>query len=624
MRHPFRARTSPSVRSAWLLFGACLALAPALSPLNASVALTVDLSAAAKPISPLIYGLNDWTRDASTDSLGYTFQRFGGNQLTSYNWELNVVNAGIDWYNWNNNGIVSTAPVELQSVPGEAAFLFIDYARVHGQTVFVALPLAGYVAADKNGVVTAAEAAPSARWKRVIINKGAPLLLSPDTSDDYVYLDEEVNLLLTKYGRASEGGVFAYEMDNEPSIWPTVHPLQHPAKTTCAEVISQNVAAMKMVRRMDDSALTFGPVFWGWGAFTNFSDAPDWTGALQSQYGWFVSYYLAQMKAASDAAGGRLLDVLDVHYYPAGTGKDDAGQDANVYSQLTSAGVNAARMQAPRSLWDPTYTETSWITQYTASGPLRILPRLQASIDAYYPGTKIAVTEYEYGGHKDISGGIAQADVLGIYGKYGVFAACFYSETIKDYIFPAFHIYLDYDGKGSAFGNLSLATNAPDAASYSVYASKESGTGRIHIIAINKTASAQVANVSLANTSRVVTSAEVYGFSEAGGANLVSMTAVASIVNNAFSYTLPAHSVLHFILNDPAVTDMVVADGSDSSKIALYFHTKADTTYRLQYSADLATWYNDGDTTYPGDGGVIRVEKSRPAEAQFWRFVPVK
>jgi mannan endo-1,4-beta-mannosidase len=612
-----------SVRSARLLFGACLTLAPALSPLNASVALTVDLSAAVKPISPLIYGLNDWTRDASTDSLGYTFQRFGGNQLTSYNWELNVVNAGIDWYNWNTNGIVATAPVELQSVPGEAAFLFIDYARAHGQTVFVALPLSGYVAADKNGVVTAEEAAPGARWKKVIIDKGAPLLLSPDTSDDYVFLDEEVNLFLSKYGKASEGGVFAYEMDNEPSIWPTVHPLQHPAKTTCAEVISQNVAAMKMVRRMDESALTFGPVFWGWGAFTNFSDAPDWTGALQSQYGWFVSYYLAQMKAASDAAGGRLLDVLDVHYYPAGTGKDDSGQDANVYSQLTSAGVNAARMQAPRSLWDPTYTETSWITQYTASGPLRILPRLQASIDVYYPGTKIAVTEYEYGGHKDISGGIAQADVLGIYGKYGVFAACFYSETIKDYIFPAFHIYLDYDGKGSAFGDLSLATNAPDAASYSVYAAKESGTGRIHIIAINKTATAEVANVSLANTSRIVTSAEVYGFSEAGGAVLSELTPVASISGNAFSYTLPAHSVLHFVFADPHVAGLKAEQDAGASLVHLYFRTTPGVAYRLQSGTNLSDWINVDQTTYEGDGGVLLVNRPLPSVETFWRFVPV-
>ena len=53
----------------------------------------------------------------------------------------------------------------------------------------------------------------------------------------------------------------------------------------------------------------------------------------------------------------------------------------------------------------------------------QIIPRLQSAINTYYPGTKIALTEYNYGGAHNISGGIAQADVLGIFGKQGVYAA---------------------------------------------------------------------------------------------------------------------------------------------------------------------------------------------------------
>ena len=33
----------------------------------------------------------------------------------------------------------------------------------------------------------------------------------------------------------------------------------------------------------------------------------------------------------------------------------------------------AARKQAPRSLWDPAYTETSWITQFSTLGPIKLI-----------------------------------------------------------------------------------------------------------------------------------------------------------------------------------------------------------------------------------------------------------
>ena len=83
----------------------------------------------------------------------------------------------------------------------------------------------------------------------------------------------------------------------------------------------------------------------------------------------------------------------------------------------------AARLQAPRSLWDATYKEHSWITEDWLNGPVNLLPSLKTRIAHAYPGTKLAFTEYNYGAGHHISGGIAQADVLGIFGRDGVFAA---------------------------------------------------------------------------------------------------------------------------------------------------------------------------------------------------------
>ena len=58
-----------------------------------------------------------------------------------------------------------------------------------------------------------------------------------------------------------------------------------------------------------------------------------------------------------------------------------------------------------RSLWDPSYDEHSWLTQYCYKGPINLLPRIQQWIDATYPGTGICISEYTYHAGKDGSGG---------------------------------------------------------------------------------------------------------------------------------------------------------------------------------------------------------------------------
>ena len=96
------------------------------------------------------------------------------------------------------------------------------------------------------------------------------------------------------------------------------------------------------------------------------------------------------MKSASEAAGRRLLHRYDMHWYP-----EARGDNRIVFG--SSPGTNAdvdARLQAPRSLWDSSYKENSWITDYTTNGGgIYLLPRLQAIVDARYPGTGLALTK---------------------------------------------------------------------------------------------------------------------------------------------------------------------------------------------------------------------------------------
>ena len=125
--------------------------------------------------------------------------------------------------------------------------------------------------------------------------------------------------------------------------------------------------------------------------------------------------------------------MLDVHWYPEARGTCIANpmDGCRITDEDTDAAVVAARKQAPRSLWDPTYTENSWIAQFSTNGPIRLLPRLEDKIAANYPGTRLSITEYNYGAANHISGAIAQADALGVFGREGLFAATLWRAGVE-------------------------------------------------------------------------------------------------------------------------------------------------------------------------------------------------
>lgn len=288
-------------------------LVPALPLLGQSVTLTVDATRDLHAIPPEVYGVND-----SLFS-GASIHRHGGNRMTGFNWENNASNAGSDYNQQSDDYLGSVAGIGSTQTPGAVLKAWLDADRAGGLNTIITLPLAGYVAADMNGPVAQSETAPSARWKQVVVNKGSALSLTPDLTDGYVYLDEMVNYLTTNYGLASAGGVAAYNMDNEPALWPSTHPRLHPNATRYAEVASQNIAAATMVTRLDPGAQVYGPTLYGWEAYLNLQSAPD-AGTYNNTYGIFANYYLAQMQAASASAGRRLLHRFDMHWYPEATG----------------------------------------------------------------------------------------------------------------------------------------------------------------------------------------------------------------------------------------------------------------------------------------------------------------
>jgi hypothetical protein len=256
------------------------------------------------------------------------------------------------------------------------------------------------------------------------------------------------------------------------------------------------------------------------------------------------------MAAAEGPNGHRLVDVLDVHWYPEARGNCAANpmDGCRVTEEDVDAGVVAARKQAPRSLWDNTYTENSWIAQFSTNGPINLLPRLKDKITANYPGPRLAITEYNYGGANHISGAIAQADALGIFGRESLFAATLW--RLRDnnaFIYGGFDMFRNYDGMNGSFGDTSIRATNSDIANASIYASVNGGApGRMVLICINKNDAAQSAGIAINHTDRFNT-VQVYLLTSANpvpqrqGDMTITLT-------NAFQYVMPANSVSALVL----------------------------------------------------------------------------
>jgi hypothetical protein len=460
---------------------------------QANVTITINPSNT-HPISPYIYGLNFYSGE--TDPPPHlTFDRDGGNRWTAYNWETNASNAGSD-YLYENDDYLSSS-----TTPAEAVRSFIAGDQADGMASLVTFQLQGLVAGDENGPVSVANPPDLTRFKQVVYQKStqsaAPFTINPPTTDNYVYMDEFIWALDQKFSGQSIFGsnpttypTFV-ELDNEPELWNSTHlEVQGPNPVTSDTYIAKTLALTQALKDQFPDVLIFGPVHYG------FDGIYSWQGELSatpSGSNWFPDKYLPAINAASTSYGKPLVDVYDFHWYSEAT--DGSG---NRVIDLTGPTLTDAQVQAivqsPRSLWDTTFTENSWITTDVLGGPIYILGRLQSRINAEFPGMKIAITEYENGGWNHIAGTIAQADNLGIFGAQGVFAANFWPPNgTYSYALAGFRAFRDFDGANSSFGDTSVQATSSNVQNVVVYASTDSTTpDRVVFVAINRSTSAQV------------------------------------------------------------------------------------------------------------------------------------
>ena len=551
--------------------------------------LTVDTSAVTHPISPLIYGINQFNSGTALQSvLPVPLDRWGGDAATRYNYLLDVYNSANDYYfetNPNSNtAFPDTSQVNTQIAQdaqyGAASMITVPLIGVTTQSPdstkrafacgYSVAKYGAQTSVDQynpdcgTGTLSAARADGSTA---INSNSSGPAQVT-NINDTSVAIDQTfasgwVNYLDTKFGTAANGGVKIYELDNEPEYWSGVHSDVHPAYMTYDELTNKGIAYATAIKTADPSAQVSGPVISGYiNYFYSTLDQFKGYGGGNSGNNYcycyndnpvdyqahgsvpLLAYYLQQMNAASTTAGTRLLDYLDLHGYYAGTASNGLG-----FTTAGNATTQLLREASVRNLYDPTYTafgETDYKTlQNNNPAPVAVMliPFMQNLVAANYPGTKTAITEYNFGGLESISGAIAQAEALAIFGWQGLDMAALWGPPDPTTQLPgvlAFNFFLNYDGAGSKFGDGSLNATSGDTTLLNIYAAKRSSDGKITVLVFNKLFQDITSPITLTTSA---TTAREFQLTAADLTKITSMPAVTVTNGTTAGVLFPAQSI---------------------------------------------------------------------------------
>jgi len=554
-------------------------------------------------ISPYVYGINGFGTFIATKTK-WGLIRQGGDACTAYNWTNDYTNAGADYCFWEGVAGNGNLAGKYTATTGDT----IPAAQVKGEAFLATIPILDFVSApyDRNtgwdpstsgsacpgtdsacpkrsGTVGAnvidpnpgdpgynqaldfasSNPASPAFVKNAMVKGSAFCSCAPGTTicagctvgANPVAQDEFVNFLKVNYGA---GAPVFFDLDNEPNYWEGTHPELW--ANTCGtgtitydDIVTRDQAAALAVKKVWPATKVFGPVVAQDGIVYAHSYAldPHWPTE-------FTDYYLQRMQAASTTAGVPLLDAYDVHYYTTGGTSD------------------AQCAQAPRLFWDPNPTDITAVTtdslDFGWSGdvgsgayfdtnwyPRQMIPRLQKKIASAYPagGTAapgLSFSEYNPGCETSIGGGVAQADLLGVFGREGVFAATAWPmhSTTANFLVAAFDLFRNYDGNGAVVGDLAVLADSSNYKTASVYAFAHSdATTGIEVVAINKNASAQSVTIQLADVP-ALTSATLYQLAgkSAAVARVGATAPAVSCAGGACTlvYTMPAMSATTIVL----------------------------------------------------------------------------
>lgn len=545
--------------------------------------INIDVTANVHAISPLIYGMASAPDVNYMQDAGVTVNRWGGNHNSRYNWKIGAANRDADWYFEN---------FDKGDDNGEAVITFAQENAAANARTILTIPMLDWVAKDNDSYsYSVAKYGPQQDvdpWNPDAGNgiklDGTPVENDPNDASvparsqprvgdpaNTVYMSEWIQYL-------QDNGITIdfYAMDNESDIWGETHRDVHPDESNYDELYDKFIEYATMVKSIIPDAQITGPVSCCWWYYWNSQAGPDDKAAHGDVD--FLPWFLQNVKAHDDATGQRTLDVLDIHYYPT---------EVVFVPDETSPEKNAMRLRATRSLWDETYKDEGWIGErgqdatQTQPNPnyVYLIPRMKVLIEDYYPGTKLAITEWNFGAEETLNGALAICDVLGIFGREYLYLANYWThpeETEPGY--QAFKLYGNYDGSGGKFGDTSVMATTSDTSKLTAYAALSSDTQELTLVVINKHPEIDYTTTINIAGYTPEKNAEVYQYSDVDLTQILRRPDIT--LSPGFEYTFPRYSAT--LIKFAQAEEFPVGDVSGDYTVSAY-----DAALILQYVVGL-------------------------------------
>jgi hypothetical protein len=519
---------------------------------NPTATIAVNPSSNRRAINPNIYGVAGATT-AQLQDLNVLLNRYGGNNSSRYNWNINADNRGNDWY-FESIG-------DTSSVAGERADTMISNAKAAGAQQMITIPMIGWVAKlganrAKLASFSIAKYGPQtgndSQWfadagNGVKTSGGNVTGNDPNDANvpaDSTFMQSWISHLVSRWGPASSGGLKYYILDNEHSLWQGTHRDVHPTGATMDEIKSKMLDYAAKIKNSDSSALVVGPEEWGWSGYfysgydQQYGSLHGW-GTLPDRNnhgGWdYLPWLLDQFRQNNASTGRRLLDVFTVHIYPQG----------GEFSNDTSSTMQLLRNKSTRSLWDPSYVDQSWINTQ-----VQLIPRIKGWVNTYYPGTQTGITEYNWGAESHINGATTQADILGIFGREGLdMAARWTTPDGSTPTYKAIKMYRNYNGSKATFGETSVSATGPNPDNVSCFAAQRSSDSALTVMVISKYLSG---NTPVTINLSSFTPTGVAQRYQLTSSNTITHLTDLSFSGTSLSTSVPAQSITLFVLPQSA------------------------------------------------------------------------
>ena len=346
------------------------------------VQIIVNANSGKRPVSPYIFGKNNVLPSTflnnETDALvtkaneaGIRFVRQGGgNNSTKYNWRLKL-SSHPDWYNnvYGNNwdAAAKNLTAKMPGVQGMWSFQLLGKAAANTKNNFpdwtynssqpwsgIGQNLAG------GGTVN-----PAGGGKALVDGNPDLYLMNWPADSTVAILDKWFGAGGLGYDKT---WYRYWSMDNEPEIWSGTHDDVMKTQIPAEEFMQLYFKVAKAARAKYPGIKLSGPVpanEWQWYRYG--SDGIPYNG---KKYCW-LEYFILRIAEEEKASGIKLLDVLDIHYYPSSSKAEELVQFYRVFFDRTYIYPEANGVKTVNGGWDSSQNKeyilarcSDWLKKY--------------------------------------------------------------------------------------------------------------------------------------------------------------------------------------------------------------------------------------------------------------------